>query len=1246
MEENNQSIDDEKTIGDNVGYVARRTGAGIVSGIGGVGQAVMTEAANNMNESEEKSGVDIVTDGFQAASSTGALTIDFDDILEYEKKVSEIVTDKDKSIPEKMAGIFVEASSVAINSLSAKKLFDTTCQLYGKLMPNLDEKTMEAETVMSDAIGNMNQELSEEGEEYGAVAQTAGNVGQTIGNMAPSLLVSYLTQNPELALSIMGISAKGQATQEAINQGAELDDAVKVGNAKGMVEVGTEKLTGGLKIFGGGTLDDVTNSLTQSIKNEVVQKIADEGIGIGGEVLEETISDIAGTYIDRATVNPDASYSFDDWTNTAVTTTLSTVVLNMITRGLVGPVNNPQIDYESSNRANNTTEQQTEYELDENEKILDVYTPSQLLEKAQNQLIKTLNSKISIEDAVELLKFQEIFKDNESVVNGINKKLSEYTLSDFAQQIFNYDKIASEYAQINMTNQDLKQKKTEISDNVELQDELSQKRLQHNEDINPYIAAFADMIDEITLKKYLNTNEKVNIALIDENSNVTQDLETQKTETTEIKKDRITQVTAATNKLYIESDGLLADFDKVVNNYKAKSYVKEDMDVILNEYGGIIIPLTTVERMNGKINNFTADITDKDTELEKFTKLAMSIRKNTQNTYNNEMTYAESFSNGVIDGKTNSNGLAYITKAVFEAQGIETRIVQSDTNMWNEVKIDGQWYNFDMSAYKSDLSMTNIGKYLKSDEQMQKSEKYADKRSISSDNQDIQCNTEISEEMKKEIKNLAKENQAYIPKANKVKNSMLDSIKGFFTKQQNNEILPEPTVKENTNLEITDYSPIGMIKNQILWEIQSWDKSDVDNKINTKYVLLPTIGNPIDILNENPEVFSDLYKKLQEATAGHDEIQFLGSIDFDVENKGWSASLTGSKEIESVRNQAEKLIETTNKVRQEVEEIQKQFKQAEQDYQKRQQEPEEQADKPSSQVNKENASINQQPQTIVVSDLHGRKDSWETIKNKLAQNPNLNFIILGDAMDRGNYGMEILLQIKELSDQGRIQYLPGNHDEFAYNVMRGMLEGYTNDSQYLNNKKNLEHNKGGVTLQKIENFGQTVQEALRDGIISKKISLKELSDWLGNQPLQMTTEQKGIKYALAHAVFDTDLYLYDKNFNLKKAVDMQLQRGTNKYNDIISRFKNVLWYRQETANTHYAPISWPKDYAMVVGHTPQKQGANVKFFNNDFTKPMIYIDGGFIRYLGGYNLNGKVLENIETDVNQQTTSKQDIKEER
>ena len=47
-------------------------------------------------------------------------------------------------------------------------------------------------------------------------------------------------------------------------------------------------------------------------------------------------------------------------------------------------------------------------------------------------------------------------------------------------------------------------------------------------------------------------------------------------------------------------------------------------------------------------------------------------------------------------------------------------------------------------------------------------------------------------------------------------------------------------------------------------------------------------------------------------------------------------------------------------------------------------------------------------------------------------------------------------------------------------------------------------------------------------------------------------------------------------------------KGENANNSAkIKRFKNTLWYREKTPNTHYAPINWPTRHAMVVGHTPQ-----------------------------------------------------------
>ncbi len=80
-----------------------------------------------------------------------------------------------------------------------------------------------------------------------------------------------------------------------MEKGASLEEAVEIGNMKAAVEVGTEKLNGGLNVFGKGTLDDVANSLTKNIKNQVLKKLAETGMDVSGEVLEETISDIVDT---------------------------------------------------------------------------------------------------------------------------------------------------------------------------------------------------------------------------------------------------------------------------------------------------------------------------------------------------------------------------------------------------------------------------------------------------------------------------------------------------------------------------------------------------------------------------------------------------------------------------------------------------------------------------------------------------------------------------------------------------------------------------------------------------------------------------------------------------------------------------------------------------------------------------------------------------------------------------------------
>ena len=267
-------------------------------------------------------------------------------------------------------------------------------------------------------------------------------------------------------------------------------------------------------------------------------------------------------------------------------------------------------------------------------------------------------------------------------------------------------------------------------------------------------------------------------------------------------------------------------------------------------------------------------------------------------------------------------------------------------------------------------------------------------------------------------------------------------------------------------------------------------------------------------------------------------------------------------------------------------------------------------------------------ETIVISDLHGRIDKWDFVKQKISKDPYLDIVILGDAMDRGEFGPEILLEIKELSDKGRAKYLPGNHDVFAYNYLQGVNNPYYGEGKGL-----LLRNGGAATIEKFENFDKVVKKQLEDGRISKSIKLNELVEWLGKQPIQDYITENGINYALSHAVFDAKLYNQDKNFSLEKALQTRIREGSD--SETMKRFNNCMWYRDGEKNTQYAELSWPNDAVVVAGHTRQKN-VNLQTVDGDFSKPIIYIDCGKGE-LQGYSLT----QRKQIDLEKQPTSKQD-----
>lgn len=337
-------------IKDRTMFITKKTGAGILSGTFGIGQGVITDTANNMKKGEREDTNELIKNLVNSFSSQGSTDYMMKNLPNYVKKQIESLKDKDKNGIEKAVSFVNNAVSEVENSYNNK--LGVLSELAGKISPNTSEELLKANNKISEPINEINNQLDRESERYGTVANTIANVGQAVGNMAPSILSSVITKNPNVGLATMGLSSKGQSTQEALNKGAELDRAVKIGNTKAMIEVGTEMLTGGVNIFGKGALDDIAEKgILNKVKSNVGKVVAKQGLNVAGETLEETISDILGTAIDKGTVDPNAKYSLKDWKDTAITTTLTTLVLNSL--GIVGDIKNISKENKANQNAQN-----------------------------------------------------------------------------------------------------------------------------------------------------------------------------------------------------------------------------------------------------------------------------------------------------------------------------------------------------------------------------------------------------------------------------------------------------------------------------------------------------------------------------------------------------------------------------------------------------------------------------------------------------------------------------------------------------------------------------------------------------------------------------------------------------------------------------------------------------------------------------------------------------------------------------
>lgn len=173
--------------------------------------------------------------------------------------------------------------------------------------------------------------------DFSKKVKTLGNASESVGAMVPAIATSFI--NPNLGLATTGISASGSAMKQALDDGATAEQAQKVGVLKGGVEVATEKLFGGVKFFGKGSLDNLFSSKVLDKVSLKVGKFAiKEGYDITGEVVEENLSNLAGYGIDKLILNKDLP-SFKEMMADADDTTKTTVLSTIMLKALGVPTN-------------------------------------------------------------------------------------------------------------------------------------------------------------------------------------------------------------------------------------------------------------------------------------------------------------------------------------------------------------------------------------------------------------------------------------------------------------------------------------------------------------------------------------------------------------------------------------------------------------------------------------------------------------------------------------------------------------------------------------------------------------------------------------------------------------------------------------------------------------------------------------------------------------------------------------------
>lgn len=189
----------------------------------------------------------------------------------------------------------------------------------------------------------------------------------------------------------------------------------------------------------------------------------------------------------------------------------------------------------------------------------------------------------------------------------------------------------------------------------------------------------------------------------------------------------------------------------------------------------------------------------------------------------------------------------------------------------------------------------------------------------------------------------------------------------------------------------------------------------------------------------------------------------------------------------------------------------------------------------------------------LISDIHGNLKGFKQLLKKVEFDCKTDkMIILGDVLDRGLYGVDLLNYLKPLIEDGAVELLLGNHEMFCCMYIEGTLDGSTWSAF-----------GGKDTLSAVNKMTVTEQKELLDFLRGLPLYSENYSSHLGN-------------FICTHSGLHADYLVKneDGSINVKASIEDAYEKDCYRY--MCGMDLHYLAYSDKQA----------LDTFLVVGHVP------------------------------------------------------------